>query len=178
MDWLLILSSLLLPVVPLFFFPGCVCCTGPCPTICSGASPFPVTVTISGWSNNVDCLDCADLDATYVVNENIPPLSLCRGNLTPDDQPCVVFGCINGVLAEMIGSGGDTLVRITQLVNHSGGAACDPVFNPNKWNKVVWEYNLGTSPQTCEGVGTVMAPHISTTGTLCTHDASDAEVVL
>lgn len=31
MDWLLILSSLLLPVVPLFFFPGCVCCTPPDP---------------------------------------------------------------------------------------------------------------------------------------------------
>jgi hypothetical protein len=84
MDWLIILASLLLPVVPLFFMPGCPCCPTGC-THCSD-SPTEATVTVSGLINSA-CSSCASFNDTFIFDFGDGP-NACIDGFTFSPDPC------------------------------------------------------------------------------------------
>lgn len=64
MDWILLLTSMLVPLVPLFFFPACACC--PICSSCTSSPAASVQVDIAGLTND-SCTNCNALNATYIL---------------------------------------------------------------------------------------------------------------
>jgi hypothetical protein len=164
MDWLLILASLLLPVVPLFFFPGCVCCPTTCGPGCTDL-PTSCTVTFTGFSNGGFCSVCSNYNTTYIIN-NSASGATCNFGRVAIAEFCPGQ---HTVLISLSVSGGDTILTVDNTINI--GAF------PNH-TAVRWEKNLGTAPIVCNDIGTVSVPMTSTHEDQCAHDGSDCTVTL
>jgi hypothetical protein len=68
-------------VVPLFFFPGCVCCGQDCGNSCSsGSGPAEVVLTVASVANG-SCAFCNDFNGTFVgtfFDELNGGIAVCR----------------------------------------------------------------------------------------------------
>lgn len=125
MDWILILASLLLPVVPLFFFPGCVCCGVATCTHCSDVIS-EATVTISGVTNNA-CSTCSGMNGTFIFP--ITGLVPCIEIYHFDPDPCAKQHYINFAVegAQYLIGIGEEVAAVEQLVftaAHTSGTTC------------------------------------------------------
>jgi hypothetical protein len=166
MDWLIILASLLLPVVPLFFFPTCVCC--PQATCGDACTTFPasITVTFSGFSNTAACTSCASYNTTYVIN-NSTTSPTCTYSRPTNPGPCSGSDAVTIALSLQ---GGQTRLVITNSIN----VDASPLHTV-----VIFQKDLGAGPIACSGYGTDTIPMSSTPFEVrCAHDGSSATVTL
>ena len=93
------------PVVPMFFFPNCVCCgTGVCIVCTSSASAEQYQIDISGVGNGT-CADCDTFNGTWVVTRGASRCGVANGcnwdYITPD-----MCGGENTCIAMVINSNG------------------------------------------------------------------------
>lgn len=164
MEWFYILSSMLAPLVPLFFLTGCACCGAACGDGCS-TTPTEATVTITGFTNN-SCLACADYNTTYIIPRDLTFAAQFCGFRSFFSFGCDVGATPTDVVLVRIGlTGGDTVVLVSLQIN-----AVTSITN--------WDANLGSGPIGCGGYGTFNVPFTSTGGSLCSHDGSSATVTL
>lgn len=97
MDWLLLLTSMLVPLVPLFFFPVCTCCAAPandpdCVFCYDPTFPDEVTITYAGIVNDLGCaaFGGSDLCTDYNISVVLPKTGTCNYTL---NVPTVVADC-------------------------------------------------------------------------------------
>jgi hypothetical protein len=171
MDWLIILASLLLPVVPLFFFPSCTCCgsSEPCEvTFCdSGTTPDELTVILDGMQNNAGVLGCQDagLGCTWYNGRSFIVTKIegqCQWNLS-FAGPCSVPPNTNhSLVVQLFQSGTDLKIRVIMSTPAVAGG-------------FQWENTLSaTMPFDCSTLTTSATITVNTTSDGCQHDGSTA----
>lgn len=134
------------PVVPMFFFPNCVCCgssqCGISGFACNPWSP-PTTITadISGITGAYcpSGLDCIDIDGTYVLGSYADLTSGCRWQLT--NNPFCATTPTSYTITVFLGTSG---LRVLTRVSTSIGGNIEFLSSV-----------LGTAPIDCTTLGTV-----------------------
>lgn len=180
-DWLLILSSWLVPFVPLFFQGGCACCCVMCSTnapICSD-SWTTATIEIAGWSTGpLGCSDCAStLNGTFIYSVSDNATNCGAGGSTP-------LSCFGGITAGtgIVISRTFSGLHVNQNIDSGGGFPQDAcwagstlVVGPTGCVPCLGTYTLEAAP---DGGLPGACSYNMNPGTYCTHDLSDVTVTL
>ena len=157
-------------IVPLFFFPSCLCCGTPC-TCCDPTTvPSTYQIDTSGFTNGL-CTSCANYNGSFIATQDF---SVCEVTLGISGC-CWVYTmssgyCVNpsGSDIKYIGFGlirtGDVDLRVMIY-----DIALTPV------HLKIWEEASISPDPDCSAFSARSVPHFSSHAR-CTHDSSSATV--
>lgn len=153
------------PVVPMFFFPSCVCCGTPC-TLCSAfTEEYQVEIT------DTTCSSCASpanfFDGTWVLERT----GTCGGSFTPcswkDDTPmtCETSGALTCIQ-----------MAVTVPFNYTLSVFCTIFGFPGNYNvEIAYRNTYGSSPPDCSAWSAEDVAFLSN-GTKCDGSSSTCVV--